>query len=672
MIRTGPGRARAAALGAALALSAALVSASPALAVSGEGILSQFPGAPGCFSEVPLAGCADSDHLSHAADVVVSADGKFAYVASYESSSVTGYTLDPATASFGHRVTCWSQVAAAGCVKGDALDGARGLAIAPDGKTLYVASAYHSLDNGGVAALARDPATGVLTAQRNCRTRQATAVCPQAVGLEGAQNVAVAPSGNAVYVTAYYGGSGTQTGGALTAYSILPSGALGTQISCRTAASIAVAGCTHDDIPFHPSGLTVAPDGNTVFMTIRAGNAYHGGVAGYKPAADGSLSSATTCFAEIPTLPCIEDASGITDATDVAVSADNARIYVSALEGGGSVAAFSRNLSTGRIDAELGCLDADQSDGCRRAAGLTNAFGVAVGPDGQAAYVAAGNGLAAFATDPLTGFDEEIGCWTEPVVAGCGRAHGVTTGTGVAVRPDNRAVYMAAQMTGTGGAVSAFRRELAPACFSATQKVGAGTPTRLVLPCSDPNGDAVTRIVTPPRHGTLSTSDRSAATVMYRGDGRYRGTDVVRFEGSDGATRSGVAQITLQVVADGAPRSRIGRLPRAVSRRRARRVTGTASDDFGVTRVELAVVTRRGSACLALTSSGRLRASRPARGGCPKLWLRTRGTTAWSIRLRAGLPAGSYTLYSRATDTAGRHEARFTRSRGNRAVVRLR
>src|SRR5205807_7107102 len=116
--------------------------AARASAATGDGILSQFPSPGGCWSELATPGCFDSNKLSHAAGVLVSPDNRTAYVASYESSSVTGYSLTPAGA-IKDRIACWSQTLVFGCEKGKGLDGARGFALAPDGKTLYVASAYH-------------------------------------------------------------------------------------------------------------------------------------------------------------------------------------------------------------------------------------------------------------------------------------------------------------------------------------------------------------------------------------------------------------------------------------------------------------------------------------------------------------------------------------------------
>jgi hypothetical protein len=53
------------------------------------------------------------------------------------------------------------------------------------------------------------------------------------------------------------------------------------------------------------------------------------------------------------------------------------------------------------------------------------------------------------------------------------------------------------------------------------------------------------------------------------------------------------------------------------------------------------------------------------------IWLRARGTRRWSLRLSRALPAGSYTLLTRAV-TGGVTEASFTRRDGNRREFRVR
>jgi hypothetical protein len=99
---------------------------------------------------------------------------------------------------------------------------------------------------------------------------------------------------------------------------------------------------------------------------------------------------------------------------------------------------------------------------------------------------------------------------------------------------------------------------------------------------------------------------------------------------------------------------RITRPHRGTRARTLRRVRGTASGP--VSRVDVAVVRVRRSACRSLTPTGRLaKKARPAgRTGCTAgRFLQATGTTSWALRLRHRLPAGRYVVFARARSAVG-------------------
>jgi len=110
-------------------------------------------------------------------------------------------------------------------------------------------------------------------------------------------------------------------------------------------------------------------------------------------------------------------------------------------------------------------------------------------------------------------------------------------------------------------------------------------------------------------------------------------------------------------------------VPAAKSARagKLRNLSGTASDDRAVARVAVAVLKLAGGArasatkpkpratCSQLTAAGTFARVKVKSGRCaPTTFLPAKGTTKWALKLPAALPAGSYVVYARATDTAGR------------------
>lgn len=78
--------------------------------------------------------------------------------------------------------------------------------------------------------------------------------------------------------------------------------------------------------------------------------------------------------------------------------------------------------------------------------------------------------------------------------------------------------------------------------------------------------------------------------------------------------------------------------------------SGTATDADGtVSKVQIAVVSKKGSKCKVMRSNGSFKS-----GSCkPSTWLTAKGTDKWSYKLRKRLAKGKYLLYVRATDDKG-------------------
>ena len=103
----------------------------------------QPAGTAGCISETGAGPCADGHGLSDPTAVAVSADGKSVYVASVTSSAVARLNRNTTTGAITQpagTAGCISETGAGPCADGHGLDGAFGVAVSADGKSVYVAS----------------------------------------------------------------------------------------------------------------------------------------------------------------------------------------------------------------------------------------------------------------------------------------------------------------------------------------------------------------------------------------------------------------------------------------------------------------------------------------------------------------------------------------------------
>lgn len=109
---------------------------------------------------------------------------------------------------------------------------------------------------------------------------------------------------------------------------------------------------------------------------------------------------------------------------------------------------------------------------------------------------------------------------------------------------------------------------------------------------------------------------------------------------------------------DATPDATIAAVKKSYRSRKLKGFKGTASDDKAVSKVEVAIVRKKGGKCFALTSRGTN--ARIAKCDAPNVWLDATGTASWSLKLPKKLKKGSYTIFARATDNAGQRQAGFT------------
>jgi DNA-binding beta-propeller fold protein YncE len=329
--------------------------------------------------------CNGSDGLGGVAGVAVSPDGENVYVTSGVSNAVVVFARSANGALTPAGCIANAKYGPSRCNRSDGLNGPRGVAVSPDGKNVYVASAF----SNAVVVFAR-AANGALT-PAGCigNAGNGPSGCSPGHGLEGANSVAVSSDGKNVYVASGSGNAvavlARSANGALT-----PAGCIGNRgngpSDCKTADGLN-----------GPGSVAVSRDGKNVYVTSLFSNS----VAEFARAADGALTPAGC----IGNNSRCRGADGLGGASSVTVSPDGKNVYVASLFSN-AVAAFARNSAGGLIP--VGCIGNSTGSGntgdpgprgCADSDGLGNAYAIAVSRDGKNVYLAseASNAVVTFA-----------------------------------------------------------------------------------------------------------------------------------------------------------------------------------------------------------------------------------------------------------------------------------
>jgi DNA-binding beta-propeller fold protein YncE len=139
--------------------------------------------------------------LDSAAGVAVSGDGASVYVASQLSDAVAVFDRDPAAGALSQKAgaaACVSETGTGPCRDGRALDGAIGIAVSPDGRTVYVASTA----SDAIAIFTRRRTGGLrqLRGSAGCVSETGRGPCRDGVALDFARDLALSPDGKSVYI----------------------------------------------------------------------------------------------------------------------------------------------------------------------------------------------------------------------------------------------------------------------------------------------------------------------------------------------------------------------------------------------------------------------------------------------------------------------------------------
>ena len=407
----------------------------------------QLPGTAGCVTEDGTAGaCANGVALDLATGVAVSPDGRNVYAAAQDSDAVLVFDRHPLTGAITQKPGldgCVSDTGTGGqCAHGVALDGARGVVVSPDGRSVYAIAG----SSNSVLIYDRDLATGELLFKPDvagCISNDGSGdQCVDGNALVSPFEVVVSPDGRNVYVA-------TTTSSAVAVFVRDTDGTL-QQAGCISAGGIF--GCTSAVAFNNPTALAVSPDGKNVYVTNQNSDSVailnrnlDTGALTQKAGTDG-------CWSEDGTMGACQDGVALDTPFGVAVTADGRSVYV-ASRFSEAVAVFDRNLTNGTLTQKAGlagCVSsAGPGGGCTQSVVDGQVFAVAASPDGESVFVASLGDLVVYDRDPSSGaLSPKAGlaaCIGSDPACTDGRA--LSGSNAVAVSDDGKNVYTAASQS---------------------------------------------------------------------------------------------------------------------------------------------------------------------------------------------------------------------------------
>jgi DNA-binding beta-propeller fold protein YncE len=169
------------------------------------GALTQPAGATGCVAETTAEGCALAVALKSVEGMAISGDGASVYLATALSNALVSLTRDPSTGGLSQATDgsgCVVEAALTGCTTGFQLAGANAVAISPDDESVYVTSLFSNSVTSftrttGSTPVVQKPGTA------GCLIFLRAAGCSFGRALKAPEGIAVSPDGTSVYAAAY-------------------------------------------------------------------------------------------------------------------------------------------------------------------------------------------------------------------------------------------------------------------------------------------------------------------------------------------------------------------------------------------------------------------------------------------------------------------------------------
>jgi DNA-binding beta-propeller fold protein YncE len=479
--------------------------------------------------------------------VAITADGHNLYVGG--GTSITAFQRDAKTGALTQLagiLGCVSSTGGSGCGHALGLSGVAQIALSPDGRHLYAVSSIA----GSVTAFARDTKTGSLTQLRGaagCVRPGGEGGCASGVGLAGATAMAIAPDGRSLYVAG-------KEANAVASFSIDPVGGallqLGGKGACVRGGDDPGA-CLDGRALLGADALAISPDGAIVYAAAKDVDAV---AVLQRDPTTGALSQQaglTGCIRLSGGLGCAT-ARSLAQPSALVIAPGGRDLYV-ASGSGNAISVLQRDAATGLMiqpAGTAGCIGQGIAD-CTAAPLLTAPAALAMGPDGSSLTVAtSGDGtLITLHRDTTSGLLAVVpapsGCISTTAAGGCQALGVLGPATSMAIAPTGDVLYAAAS---TG--LIALSRQTPPVCLKRELRAGVGVPTQILLPCTDPNGDALTyAIASKAMHGVLAGV--KGGTVTYKPKPGFRGVDAFGIAVGDGSGAQTTATVTVRVTRDG-------------------------------------------------------------------------------------------------------------------------
>jgi len=388
--------------------------------------------------------------------------------------------------------------------------GSRAIAISRDGRNVYVASST----SRAIAIFHRDRRTGRLTqpaGKGGCISTGGGGSCAKAVGLAGANSLAISRDGRNLYATA-------RAANAVTSFKRNPKTGALRQLPGGCISGLAQPGCVAGEALVAPDVLVASRDGKNVYAGSFFGNAVAAFVRDPSTGVLTQLSGTAACIAEA-TAGC---ATGVAlgSPEGMAISANGGQVYVaSALSN--AVAILTRDPTSGALTQATdgsGCIVQAALTGCVTGVQLAGANAVALSPGDTHAYVTnlISNTVDSFnrsSSGTLTQKLATTGCLAFLRAVGCSFGRAMSAPEGVEVSPDGRNVYAVAFATGAVDVLD--RNRVTGRVAQKPGRAGCVGPSKGCRPARATRG-ASSIAISPDRRFVYVTAFKSNAVDVFR------------------------------------------------------------------------------------------------------------------------------------------------------------